>query len=485
LASDVESTFSVTYSDHRLREREDAMAQRNNFCGRGLGIKVTAYLITVICLALLLGMPSPANADIFIQTDWEASYSGVNNYVFPCAHMVVDTKGDVYVTGRLDSDETNEVAILKYSSSTGEALWETFEEGVQEKYDLPSGLALGFRGLLKPAQASRSRGRNPIQNPGVNLGGFLYVAIAKEWSWFSPKAYMIVKYDATTGEKVWEAVYDEGEDFTRPIALAVDQRGNVYVTGSSGDWYDYLTVKYNRQGETVWVKRYDVGDNEAWASDLAVDAPGNVYVTGYANSDTERSIHTVKYKPDGTEAWVKTYQVNIEPVPMMPMATPIGLIALDGHNNVYVTGHTSMVADHKADYVTIKYRATGDDLWVQSFDIGKQNNYPAAMEVDAKGNVYVTGSGNDPGQHGYGTVKYNSDGVREWDNFYFPPGYEDVIARDLTVDGFGNVYITGEESYFGEQIHTVMLNSSGEPIWHKADPGVEAVARLCPRVRRS
>ena len=53
------------------------------------------------------------------------------------------------------------------------------------------------------------------------------------------------------------------------------------VITSSGDWYDYLTVKYNRQGETVWVKRYDVGDNEAWASDLVVDSQGNVYVTSY------------------------------------------------------------------------------------------------------------------------------------------------------------------------------------------------------------
>jgi len=261
--------------------------------------------------------------------------------------------------------------------------------------------------------------------------------------------------------------------------------------------YDYLTVKYNRQGETVWVKRYDVGDNEAWASDLVVDSQGNVYVTGYANSATERSIHTVKYNPDGTEAWVKTYQVNEYPVDMMPLFTPIGLIALDSQNNVYVTGHTNMPPyeeDHGTDYVTIKYNSAGSKLWATDgpspfplpspappspappFDIGKSDNYPVAMKVDGEGNVYVTGSGIDGGKEVYGTVKYNPDGAKEWDNIYSPPGGEDVFARDLTVDGFGNVYITGDEGFESENIHTIMLDSSGDPVWHKADPGVEAVA---------
>lgn len=478
---------------------------KGDFCGRGLGITATLYLITLICLGLLMGMPSPAKALIIVQKDWEATYSHRVSYYppFPCAHMVVDRKGDVYVTGRLDSEETNEVAILKYSASTGTALWETLEEGVQEEYYLPSGLALGFRGLLNPPQASRGRDRNPLQNRGVNLGGFLYVAIAKEWITATSKAYLIVKYNATTGHKVWEAMYGEGDGMNRPFALAVDQWGNVYVTGSSGnlDSYDYLTVKYNRHGETVWVKRYDVGENEAWASDLAVDSQGNVYVTGYANSDSERYIHTAKYNPDGSIAWVNTYQVNEYPVDLMFFfTTPIGLIALDGQNNVYVTGQVKMPPygdDQGYDYITIKYNSAGVKLWATDkgilssppspspsppspsppFDIGKQDNSPAAMEVDAEGNVYVTGSANDGGQDGYGTVKYNPDGEREWDNFYFPPGGEDIFARDLTVDGLGNVYITGDESYLGSyQIHTIMLNSSGERVWHEADPGRQAVA---------
>jgi hypothetical protein len=96
--------------------------------------------------------------------------------------------------------------------------------------------------------------------------------------------YATVKYD-NDGNQTWAARYDGpagGEDV--PTALAVDASGNAYVTGRSdalGTAYDYATIKYDSGGNQVWVARYD-GPGHIYdkASDITVDNAGNVYVTG-------------------------------------------------------------------------------------------------------------------------------------------------------------------------------------------------------------
>jgi len=73
-----------------------------------------------------------------------------------------------------------------------------------------------------------------------------------------------------------------GDD--KAVALAIDNSGNVYITGSSiGDTtgLDYCTIKYLPNGDTGWVRRYN---NPAYKGDytvaLRLDKSGNVYVTG-------------------------------------------------------------------------------------------------------------------------------------------------------------------------------------------------------------
>ena len=74
------------------------------------------------------------------------------------------------------------------------------------------------------------------------------------------------------------------------VALAVDKDGNSYVAGWSygnGTFEDYTTIKYASNGDTLWVRRYNGpgnGDDEPKA--LAVDESGNVYVTGESDTDT-------------------------------------------------------------------------------------------------------------------------------------------------------------------------------------------------------
>jgi hypothetical protein len=82
--------------------------------------------------------------------------------------------------------------------------------------------------------------------------------------------------------------------------LAVDDSGNVYVTGQTPGTEgapDYATIKYDPSGNEVWVERYDgpvVGFDGG--RDLAVDSVGNVYVLGFSDGIlTVKDCTTIRY----------------------------------------------------------------------------------------------------------------------------------------------------------------------------------------------
>jgi hypothetical protein len=86
--------------------------------------------------------------------------------------------------------------------------------------------------------------------------------------------------------------------------MAMDDPGNVYVTGASrgsGVSDDYATVKYDSSGLKLWVRRYNgPGNGLDVASDITVDDYGNVYVTGTSrNSGSREDFVTVKYVQTG------------------------------------------------------------------------------------------------------------------------------------------------------------------------------------------
>lgn len=260
-------------------------------------------------------------------------------------------------------------------------------------------------------------------------------------------------------DTAWVRIYKgpvDGVDI--PSDLVVDRYGNVYVTGASDDGeendsnYDYTTIKYDSSGNRLWVKRYKGPVNGwDWAIDMTLDRWGNVYVTGQSlGSNRHNDYATVKYDSLGNELWARRYN---GPANLTDEASSI---VVDGAGNVYVTG-TSKSEETDDDYVTIKYDADGNQLWVARYnasDNGKDKASRAALDVS--GNLYVTGSS--------GTIKYNTDGNLLW--------HAAANSSDIATDSCGNVFVIGYRDNFQHSGYvTTKYDSLGNELWVQSYEG--------------
>jgi uncharacterized delta-60 repeat protein len=276
--------------------------------------------------------------------------------------------------------------------------------------------------------------------------------------------YATIKYNSR-GQKEWVARYDgPGNDGDLAQAIAVDDSGNVYVTGfsvGSGTGLDYATIKYNSAGQEQWVARYNgPGNDFDEGLAIAVDTSGNVCVTGESwGQDTKTDYATIKYNSAGQEQWVARYDGSAG-------IDNAAAIAIDSSGNVYVTG----ASGSGSDYATIKYNAAGQEQWVARYNgPGNDDDGATAIATDNWGNVYVTGFSVGSGvDYDYATVKYNPMGQQQWVARYDGPGKHWDLARDIAVDVWGNVYVTGNSvgtTYPDYDYATIKYSSAGQEQW--------------------
>jgi uncharacterized delta-60 repeat protein len=320
------------------------------------------------------------------QEQWEATYNSAPGLSDDQPHAIaVDASGNVYVTGLSSTNAqyfySYDYLTIKYNSA-GQEQWVARYNGPGNRNDFAYAIAVD------------------------NLGNCYVTGESDGGSSFSD--YATIKYNSA-GQEQWVARYDGPASYVDEAwAIALDALGNVYVTGNSsglgnaGD--DYATIKYNSAGQQQWVARYN-GPASWWddAKAIAVDNSGNVYVTGSSMTanDGPTDYATVKYNSSGQQQWVARYN---GPGNDNDDATAI---AVDGSGNVYVTG-SSTGQGSGLDYATIKYNSTGQQQWVARYNgPGNGDDQAGAIALDALGNVYVTGSSYvDLSNGAYATIKY-------------------------------------------------------------------------------
>ncbi|MEO0020831.1 MAG: SBBP repeat-containing protein [candidate division WOR-3 bacterium] len=258
-------------------------------------------------------------------------------------------------------------------------------------------------------------------------------------------AYCTMKYTGS-GERQWVKFFPRGFGLT----ITADSEGNAIVAGDS------FVLKYSSEGEQLWVRHCGPA---FWGSDVAVDTRRNVYVTGYY-LDTRYAI-TIKYDANGNEEWIRVDSAGNWFVSM----------AVDSLNNVYCGGYS--YADGRWAYRIVKYKSSGEREWGISEEL--LNGVINKVRLSDCSDLYVVGSLlNESGPYAAATVKYDSNGVRQWVRFFEGPGYD--VGQTLAVDRNGNCYVaigTAERPGMVTNFDIVLVKyaADGTEIWQRRYTG--------------
>ncbi len=264
---------------------------------------------------------------------WQQTYNGPAGGEDRIMALAVNDTG-VVVTGHSQNATPDfDVLTIKYGQD-GTKLWESRFDGGHGD-DRGMAVAMDTDGNVAVA--------------GVSYDG-------------SHKTMVTQRLAAADGAVLWSQSYGAG-NLNEPRAVAVDLAGDVYLTGvtfTATGKNDFYTARYRAtDGTLVWEQIANSGgDNADTPSDIAVDEAGDVYVTGYAHKATsgDDDFFTLKYKRDtGTMLWSHLFNGpasgNDQAVAVAVGLTPAG--------NLLVAGWADQTTDglDNPDFYAIAYDA--------------------------------------------------------------------------------------------------------------------------------
>ncbi len=398
-------------------------------CGNQLGSR---HFLSVRLLIFMLFTVLSSNAQTF---NWANDLGGSGGDYGQ--DIAVDGSGNIYVTGyftgTVDFDPAGNGAPLTTAGSTdiflakydanGGFIWAKALGG--KSSDAGQGVVVDGNGNVYVTGYFRTKADF---NPGGSGGTLTAVGSADVF---------LAKYD-TSGSFLWaiamggsgEDEDDYGNDYGYDVA--VDSRGNVYVTGhfnsdtadfnragnggklTTAAWEEYYNVflaKYDTSVNFIWAKSLG-GRNDEIGQSVAVDGSDNVYITGYFNSSSasfnpggsggilsttgKLDVFLAKYDAGGGFLWAKA---------MGGSSNDYGQdVAIDGSGNIYLAGYFMGTADFNPggnggtlikttttyrDVFLAKYDTSGNFLWVKATAGSDAEGWKVA--VDRSSNAYLAG----------------------------------------------------------------------------------------------
>lgn len=449
--------------------------------------------ITIIIVAVLGTMNCFSQASANWQWEKKGSAPSISNLDIGYS-ISSDQNGFVYIAGTFNSttitfgsttltntggSSNRDIFIVKYDS-LGNVMWAKKAGGSGD--DEVSSIYADKNGFVYITGDFAGTG---ISFGGINLTGYT-----------SSQNYYVAKYNKN-GNAVW-ANTALAYDYTDVMGVTADTIGNVFVTGlykgsimnficdtlynshqppylSGPPTSDIFIVKYNSAGTAIWAKTAGIIGNDYGVA-VVTDNIGNAYITGEAGYGTHFGslsssgccTFTVKYSGNGNAVWVMWGVGGSEPKS----------IALDGNNNVFITGsfsgsklqfssgttlNNSAFISGSTNMFIAKYDSSGTFQWANGTN-AIDFEYGNSVAIDANGNAFVTGTFvTSPTNIGAGisltslggqdafVIKYNSLGTAIWAKDF--GGISDDESNGISIDASGKKYVTGtfysNAIYFG------------------------------------
>ncbi|MEM8887998.1 MAG: hypothetical protein AAGD28_08430, partial [Bacteroidota bacterium] len=267
-------------------------------------------------------------------------------------------------------------------------------------------------------------------------------------------ASLFIKKMDPNGNYLWGHSFDLGlfADSLSGKNIALDGSGNVYFTGLfngtvdfdpgpntfsltavNTDWGDFFVLKLDTNGDFVWAKSFG-GNDYLQRANVDVDGVGNAFLTGYfygivdfdpgpasfpLDGGTSGKVFIQKLDNNGDFLWAKTVGNN--------NYNRVGGAKVDAQGNLLLCGTFSGILDldpgtstfnigsnnNIQEIFVLKLDGAGDFVWGGNAKEGG-SSWRTSMDVDAAGNVYLSGgfrgSGDfDPG-NGVFTMNSSNNG---------------------------------------------------------------------------
>ncbi len=233
--------------------------------------------------------------------------------------------------------------------------------------------------------------------------------------------------------------------------LAVDGDGNSYVTGkfentltvgtqpalTSQGGSDVFVAKFDKNGAVNWAKGFGDITNEV-VEDIAVDKDGNSYLF-MTKGDETTDVTVAKFNTLGELSLEKTFTGTNKNKASGIDVDALGNIFITGELEKQITfGTTTLSSGLSNSVFAAKLNSDGETVWAKGFN--QSFNYQAEdVVVDKDGNSYLfmTEGGNKAVVAKIDNTDKGEVSKKEFSG-------NNIVSEDIAIDDEGNTYITGE-----------------------------------------
>ena len=379
--------------------------------------RLVGGLAALAVLLILCGAPAAGAASLPLV--WSGDLSTADSAGF--TSVATGPDGAVYAAGygeRNDAGTTSSLLLVKYvdTGATMSQAWVVMPAGV---YTAGAKVAVDASGNVVVAGT---------QGPMAFHGAGSDIVILK----FSP-----------AGDQLWRATYDGAahrSDYVKDLAL--DAQGNAVVVGASAGGRtgrDYITVKVRANGSRAWARRYAGPSDFDEARSVAVDPRGNVYVTGQSRVPASKPgvsgpprIVTISYSSTGVRRWIILDRGK------WASATAIMYCGQGARGVVLAGGRYSGSPAAEHTFFT-KYTLGGRVIWSRTPGSGTRwNEWPEDAALDATGAPVAAGIRQPPGMQAWLTG-VSATGSRAWHSSFASafdnPDWAEFVSVAVAADG--------------------------------------------------